>query len=114
MTKAVEEASTGVGWKDPPPRSNYHWDKIAAKLKRRPMTWYLVFKADFTHKVNAINEGKVPAVHPDLGFETRTANNKRETPRTCDLYMRFNPDKVNPLREAVQTTKQPKKNQEEG
>jgi hypothetical protein len=39
--------------------------------------------------------GRVAAVHPDLGFETTTANNVRAT-RLCTLYMRYNPDAVHP------------------
>lgn len=104
----TEQPSTGVGWKEPPLSQRYDWDAIAAKLRRRPMKYYLVFEQDFTHKVNAVNAGKVPAVHPMLGFETQTRNNKRESPRTCDLYMRFNPDRVSPLHEQIRVTKEKK------
>lgn len=106
MSKAQQtEPSIGVEWRDPPPRTKYDWAKIAQRLRRRPHKWLLIFEQDFTHKVNAINAGKVPDVHPDLGFQTRTVNNKRTSPRTCDLYMLFNPDRVDPLREQVRLAK---------
>lgn len=109
MTKADQvETLAGVEWRDPPPRTKYDWAKIAKRMRQRPMKWLLIFEQDFTHKVNAVNAGKVPDVHPDLGFQTRTANNKRSSPRTCDLYMRFNPDRVDPLREQVHVTKKGK------
>jgi len=95
-----------VTWEAPPPRKpRYDWPKIATKLQARPMEWAKVFEGGRTSQVNAIRQGSVAAVHPDLGFELRTTDNVREPVRTCTLWMRFNPDKVRPLRKAVSTAR---------
>lgn len=97
------------GWKEPPPkRQSYDWRRIADDLRARPMEWALIFKHDRTSLVNALRQGAIVALHPQLGFEIRTANNTRNGQRTCDLYLRYNPKKVEPLRDSVRKTRKDK------
>jgi hypothetical protein len=69
------------------------------------MEWALIFKNDRTSLVNALRQGSIPVLHRDLGFEIRTANNTREPVRVCDLYLRYNPSKVEALRDSVRKTR---------
>lgn len=96
-----------VEWQDPPtPPPKYDWRAIAEQLRSEPMKWALVFERDRTTLVNALRAGAMRDMAPDLGFETRTTNNvKRARPRTCSLYARWNPDKVNPLSEGIYRAK---------
>lgn len=97
-----DDPVNAIEWADPPPRRvRYDWETVAAKLRKRPMTWAKVFEQGRTSQVNAIRQGSVSALHPDLGFEVRTTNNVRWPVRLCDLYLRFNPDKVQPLRSTL-------------
>ena len=81
-----------VTWESPPPigQGRYDWQVIAAKLEMQPGEWAKVFDKDKTSIVNAIRQGKIAVLRPELGFEIRTANNIRK-PRTCSLYLRYNP-----------------------
>jgi hypothetical protein len=97
------EKISAVEWRQPPVVGKYDWAKIADQLRKRPMEWARVFEQDRAAISNAVKQGSVTVVHPDLGFEFRTAKNHREPPRLCDLYMRYNPDKVSPLRDAVRS-----------
>jgi hypothetical protein len=95
-----------ISWRNPPGRpARYDWAAIAAKLQDNPMQWALVFTQDRASLVNALRQGGMRALHPDLGFESRTSNNVREPVRICDLYMRFNPAKVKPLRDSIRSTR---------
>ena len=100
-TEGVEERVDEVAFVAPPTRVRYDWEKIADRLRRKPGEWALIFTQDRTSVVVAIRAGSVAPVHPALGFETTTRENRRNQPRTCDLYMRFNPDSVDPLHEAL-------------
>lgn len=91
-------------WEDPPMRHNYDWRAIADRLRENPMSWAVIFRQDRTSLVTALRQGSINALHPDLGFEIRTSNNVKE-PRTCTLHMRFNPDKVDGLRDALRKDK---------
>jgi hypothetical protein len=95
MSEAEQEQKSEVVWEPPPPeqRKRYDWNKIAAKLKRRPGEWAKVFEQDRTSVVNAIRQGAVKSLHPDLGFEVRTRNNVRAPIRKCDLYLRYVPER---------------------
>lgn len=70
------------------------------------MEWLKVFEHDRASLATAVRIGHVAAVRPDLGFEMTTADNTREPPRTCTLYLRFNPDRVDPLADLVDSTKE--------
>lgn len=97
MARAKSKAAP-VKWEAPPDRpKQYPWAAIAAELRKHPGEWALIFEGDRSSVVIAIRQGAVGDVHPDLGFETSTRNNKRGTPRTCDLYMRYNPDRETSL-----------------
>jgi hypothetical protein len=85
----------------PPRPQTYDWVEIAERLKANPLQWARIFTGGRVSIANAVRQGSVNAVHPDLGFEVQTRNNVRENPRTCDLYLRFNPDRVKPLRSAI-------------
>lgn len=94
MSKTAEP-ETGLGFDDPPPKREprYDWEAIAKAARRRPGKWYAVFKQDRTTFNTAIKAGKITALRPDRGFETRTANNKiRVSPRLCDLWVRYVPE----------------------
>lgn len=95
-----------IKWEAPPIRAQYDWLSIATRLRSSPMTWALVFEQGYASVVNAIRQGSIGDVHPDLGFETKTTRNKREAPRRCDLYMRFNPDREKDLRAAIRATRE--------
>lgn len=78
----------------PPPRrkSPYDWDSIAAQLREKPGEWARIFEGDKASLVTAIRIDGIKALRASKGFETRTANNTRDYPRTCDLWMRYVPE----------------------
>lgn len=84
-----------VKFGSPPPRrkSPYDWDKIAKELRAEPGEWGLIFEGDRSSLVTAIRINGIKALKSSKGFETRTANNTRDYPRTCDLWMRYVPEK---------------------
>ena len=86
-----------VKFGDPPPERKpapYDWPKIADKLRAKPGEWALIFKQDKASYATAIRIKGIKALHPDKGFEVRTENNVRTpSPRICDLWMRYNPEK---------------------
>jgi hypothetical protein len=90
-----------VSFEEPNFKIQYDWRAIAAQLRTRPMEWAKIFAADRVSVVNAIRLGQVEPVRPSLGFEVKTTNNKRGIPRTCDLWMRYNPDKVDSMSAVV-------------
>jgi len=105
--KKDEDSITEVKWEQPPEGATYDWTAIANQLRENPLKWAKVFEKDRVSVSNAVRQGSVMAVHPDLGFEVRTANNTREPPRTCTLYLRWNPDRVkDELRETIRTSRQ--------
>jgi hypothetical protein len=94
MSQVTEtEPSKGVKWDDPPPTGpRYDWPAISRRLRRRPGEWLLVFEKDKTSITTAIRGGRIRSMHPSNGIEVRTANNTRDYPRTCSLWLRYNPD----------------------
>lgn len=64
---------------------------IADKLRARPGEWALVFPEARIAIANSIRRG-VRALPKDE-FEMMTNNNTAEPPRTCDIYLRYNPKK---------------------
>ena len=95
MTHSEEGKRADITWEAPPESGvKYDWEKIAALLKTEPGKWARIFDKDRVSVVNAIRQGSVQAVRPDLGFQVRTTNNDRQAvPRTCTLYMRYDPDR---------------------
>src|SRR5262245_65624582 len=104
----------GVTGCDPPSKSMYDWDAISRQLRANPMKWAKIFERDRTSIVNAIRQGGVTALHPDLGFEVKTRNNLREPERVCSLYLRFNPRKRDELRGIFVSSREEKKGAAEG
>jgi hypothetical protein len=51
-----------------------------------------VFEKDKTSITTAIRNGSIRVLRHEWGFEVRTANNTRDYPRTCSLWLRYNPD----------------------
>jgi hypothetical protein len=90
----VTEKKSEVTWESPPPigQGRYDWAVISEKLKTQPGEWAKVFDHDKTSIVNAIRQGKIKVIRPELGFQIRTSNNVRRPVRTCSLYLRYNPD----------------------
>lgn len=104
-----ETPRSKVKWEPPPPRPpQYDWAKIADQLRAKPMEWAKIFDRDRASVVVAIRAGNITPVRPDLGFESRTANNVRGEPRTCTLYLRYNPAKEDGLKAAIQTARKAK------
>lgn len=87
------EKGGGIKFTDPPKvvRGAHDYEAIAAALRENPGEWALIQEGGPLGVATAIRTGGIPALRRGLGFELRTANNTRETPRTCDLYLRFNP-----------------------
>lgn len=112
MTKADDPYAKidTVEWTPPPASVKYDWNSIAEQLRKRPMDYALIFRQGPVAVVNALRQGNIAALHPDLGFEVRTANNQREAPRLCDLWVRYNPKKESDIRAAVRAAKQRGKN----
>jgi hypothetical protein len=97
----------GVAWEAPPDhRDKVRWPEVAAELRAHPMEWLKVFENGRTTAKEAVSQGHVPSVHPMLGFETKTTDNTRGTPRTCTLFMRYNPDLADPVAEATWQARQ--------
>lgn len=86
----------GMAWESPPGEKP-DWAAVASTLRARPMEWLKVFVAGRESWANALGRGRIRALRPDLGFEFRTTHNTRDHPRTCTLYARWNPEKVDPL-----------------
>lgn len=86
-----------------PRRSNqqYDWPKIAEDLIAHPMEWGKVFEEGKVSTVNALRQGSIRILSPELGFEIRTRNNVRGPIRTCQLWMRYNPEKDNAIKSIV-------------
>jgi hypothetical protein len=107
--KPDENSITSLPRAEPPARATYDWASIAEQLRGDPMEWHKVFEKGRVAVSNAVRQGSIAAVHPDLGFETTTTHNTRTPPRTCTLYLRFNPSKVrNELRETIRSTRKGK------
>lgn len=93
MTDQPEELAGE--WGDPPPLAPKHdWPQLARVLRSKPMRWRK-FERERATVPNAIRQGKIPSVSSERGFEIETRNNIRSSigPRTCTLYIRYNPDK---------------------
>lgn len=90
----TEQLVTGV-WDDPPPKrkGRYDWDSLSQTLRDNPMKWRKVFEKDRTSIAVALRQGSIRVLAPDLGYEVRTGNNVRGEPRTCTLWLRYNPEK---------------------
>jgi hypothetical protein len=87
----------GLKYVAPPTKNKrvvYDWEAIYADLRANPGDWALLREDGTISTYNAVTQGKVKTFHPSMGIEMRTANNNfKVSPRTCDLYVRYNPDK---------------------
>ena len=95
MSRAKKKENKVGVWEDPPPPRgpSYDWASIADALRSKPGEWLKVFEEDRASLVTAIRQGSISALRPTRGFEVRTTNNnRRESPRLCTLYVRYNPD----------------------
>lgn len=99
-TKSKKPAA-GVAWEPPPRADKPDWSAVAQTLRDNPMRWLKVFVHGRESWANTIMRGHVRVLHPDLGFEAKTSENARTSPRTCTLHMRWNPDKADPLAELL-------------
>lgn len=88
-----EEGKGIEAWEDPPERpQRYEWETIAKQLRRRPHKWAKIFDRDRTSLAVALRSGHIRALKPSKGFEFRTSNGTRGTPRTCTLHARYVPE----------------------
>lgn len=78
----------------PEPRRDYHWDEVAEQLRSRPGEWAVVHE-DLPSSVQwSVSRGRVAAVAPALGFQSRTAGNVRDESgkQWCaELWMMYDP-----------------------
>jgi len=93
------EMMAGTPPESRPTRGRYDWDAIAEQLRSDPGQWYRIFEGDVTSLATAIRINGIKALRKDKGFRVKTTNNKRgvadaepPTPRTCDLWLRYEPD----------------------
>lgn len=102
-----EHKKKDVTWEEPPPRrERYDWEAIAEQLRERPGEWARVFDNDLTSLATAIRLSGIAALRPVVspttgsargarqpwGYEVRTTNNRRGSPRTCTLWLRYVPE----------------------
>lgn len=81
-------------FEDPPPRQDrrYDWASIATQLRIKPGQWAKVFDNDRASLATAIRIDGIKALRADKGFVVRTTNNTREYPRTCSMYLKYEPE----------------------
>lgn len=83
-----------IEWAAPDTRSGLPWGDIARELRANPGEWACVGRSVPVSWASMIRSGDLAAIKPRFGFEVRTSNNSRATtPRTCDLYLRYLPEK---------------------
>lgn len=84
-----------VVWENPPPsrRERYDWAQIAQDLRDRPGEWMKVFDNDRVSLTQAIRQGSIRALAPSKGFVVSTRHTKRGQPRTCSLYLMYDPER---------------------
>lgn len=92
----MSKPKADVTWETPPPRQTerYDWTAIAEQLRSKPGAWAKIFENDRASLATAIRTSGIRALLPSEGFEVRTTNNVRGEPRTCDMYLRYNPKKA--------------------
>jgi hypothetical protein len=93
VAEQEQEPISDVTWEDPPPdsRRRYDWVMIREKLEAKPGEWAKVFENDRTSIATALKSGSIRSMAPSTGIEVRTTNNTRGHPRTCTLFLRYNP-----------------------
>lgn len=88
--------AAGLGFEEPPKKREpeFDWNAVAARARRRPGQWYLVFRAGNYGYYSTILQDKISALKRHKGFEVRSANAKNPEggPRTCDLFVRYVPE----------------------
>lgn len=78
----------------PPQRRDYHWAEVAEQLRQNPGEWAVVHRDLPASVCWTVNAGKVRAVHPSLGFQTRTTGNHADGPGirwVRELWMVYDP-----------------------
>lgn len=71
----------------------YDWDAVLAQLKANPTKWALLGEGERISIYNAIRGGKISNFHWSMGVEVTSANNDlTASPRTADIYVRYNPE----------------------
>jgi len=69
------------------------------------MEWMKVYEHGRASWATAVQLGHVNPVHRRLGFELTPTDHTRDTPRTCTLYMRYNPDLADELAEVLNSSR---------
>lgn len=83
-------------WQSPPEDPHLYrpdWQAVADTLRANPGRWMKVFEGERASLATAVAIGHITCLRRQDGFIMRTANNTRTYPRTCDLYMQYNPPK---------------------
>jgi len=107
VSKADDQRHDEVEWGSPPPtgKNRYDWRAISEQLRAQPFEWGKIFDHDRISVVNAIRQGAVKPLAPELGFEVQTRNNVREPVRMCSLYLRYNPNRDQSLNNTKKANK---------
>lgn len=78
----------------PPARGKYDWEYIYELIRSRPGAWLRLVEGGKISTYNAVTGGRVTTFTPEMGVEMMTRNNQYKVrPRTCDIYVRYNPEK---------------------
>lgn len=106
LVARTSKPKAGVEWEAPPSAGRPDWGQVAEELRAHPYQWLKVFKHGRTSWKEAMAQGHVAAVHPNLGFEYQSSDNRRGTPRTCTLFMRYNPEAADLVAELIEQAKE--------
>lgn len=105
----AQQSEDSVKFDQPMPRrrnQRYNWSKIADDLRANPGEWGVVLDVVKVSTVNALRQGSVRILAPELGFEVQTRRNVREPIRTCQLWMRYNPDADDQVKSAIRQARE--------
>lgn len=93
----------------PLPRRNnqrHDWAAVAERLRSHPGEWGVVQEVIKVSTVNALRQGSIRILAPELGFEVQTRHNVREPVRTCELWMRYVPERDDGLKSAIRSSRE--------
>lgn len=100
MGKTKKAPAPKLVFKDPPPeKRDYQWEAVAEQLRERPGEWALVHR-DLPASVPwAVNAGRISHVHPDRGFQARSAGGydhetagRKPTRYAAEMFLIYRPE----------------------
>jgi hypothetical protein len=78
----------------PPSKNKYDWDAVARLVAEAAGEWVLI-NTDGPANSSiryALERGNMRAMRPPEKYQYTTRNNTQSPNRTCDIYVRLNPD----------------------